>query len=220
MTNPALSANLPATDATLQLIKTLLAGVLTIGLPVGAAKESGGNLDTIAAKISAAATALAGTLEVSATALPLPSGAAKEAGGNLDTIAAKISATAAAQATGNAALGAIATPFAAATSAAVSGTQSGPGTTIVGPFTPNLTRPIHIEAVGSGGAAGTVQVMRSIDGGVTKNGLTAAGATWASFTAANGVIANEPVWSPTSALEIFYVVLTLTAGSVTAELFQ
>ena len=91
----------------------------SLPLPTGAAKESGGNLDSIknaltnplpvslpagtvttltpptpptAAAIGAAvASGLANPLPVSAASLPLPTGAAKESGGNLDTIAGTVS---------------------------------------------------------------------------------------------------------------------------------
>jgi hypothetical protein len=81
-----------ATDAKLELIRALLAGPLTVGLPTGAATSA--KQDAASTLLTAIATALAGTLAVSANALPLPAGAATQA-----TLASLLAKTIAAPAT-------------------------------------------------------------------------------------------------------------------------
>lgn len=76
-----------ATDAKLETIRTLLAGVLSVNaqalpLPTGAASE---------AKAEAIRALLAGTVAVSAASLPLPAGAATDA--KLETIRALLAGT-------------------------------------------------------------------------------------------------------------------------------
>jgi hypothetical protein len=101
-----------ATDAKLELIRALLAGPLTVGLPTGAASSA--KQDAASTLLTAIATALAGTLAVSANALPLPAGAATQA-----TLASLLAKTIAAPATeakqdaSNTSLAAIVTALAA-----------------------------------------------------------------------------------------------------------
>lgn len=99
-----------------------------------------------------------------------------------------------------------------ATSTPLTGTAN--ASTTVGPFTPQLARAIWI--VLSGTWTGTVQVLRSTDGGATKLPLTVAGASWASFTAN----ANEPVAEESDAAATYYLSITLASGSVTYRVAQ
>ena len=58
--------------------------------------------------------------------------------------------------------------------------------------------------------------MRSVDGGTTTSGLTAAGMRWASFT---GNV-NEVVWQDSDSAATFYLDINLTSGSVTYRVSQ
>ena len=100
----------------------------------------------------------------------------------------------------------------AATSAPLTGSSSASAT--VGPFTPQLGRPIWLTL--SGSWSGTVVVLRSTDGGATKLPLTAAGQGWGAF----GANVNEPVGEETVAAARYYLQITLTSGSVTYEVRQ
>lgn len=137
------------------------------------------------------------------------------------TLADTLPATAGKQDAANAALGTIASPFAAATAAPLTATIADTQAHLVGPFAPQLAREIVLQLVGTG-ASGTAQLLRSIDGGATAYGVTAGGALWASHAFANvtGAIVNEAVWTESSALATFYLAITLTAGSVSFVLHQ
>lgn len=84
----------------------------------------------------------------------------------------------------------------------------------VGPFTPELGRPIWLSL--SGTWAGSVQVLRSTDGGVTRLPLTAGGQSWGRFTAN----CNEPVAEESDAAASYYLQITLTSGTVTYRVAQ
>ena len=99
-----------------------------------------------------------------------------------------------------------------ATSTPLTGTAN--ASTTVGPFTPQLARAIWISL--SGTWTGTVQVLRSTDGGATKLPLTVAGASWGSFTAN----CNEPVAEESDAAATYYLSITLASGSVTYRVAQ
>jgi hypothetical protein len=149
---------------------------------------------------------LPATQAVSATALPLPTGAA----------------TAVGQATGNTALGAIASPFAAATSTPMTATIAGTSAYMLGPFAPQLAREIWLTLNATVTATGTAQFLRSTDGGATKVGLTAGGIAIGSyaFSAISGAIANEIIGVETAATATYYLAVTLTAGTVTCRIEQ
>ncbi len=85
---------------------------------------------------------------------------------------------------------------------------------IAGPFAPDLDRPIWLTL--SGEWTGTVEVLRSVDGGVTSLPLTAGGARWARF-AAN---CNEAVASESEAGALHYLSATLLNGTLTYRVAQ
>lgn len=101
-------------------------------------------------------------------------------------------------------------PFAAA--AALTGTLAASG--VVGPFPPRAGRAVMLTL--SGTWAGSVKVLRSLDGGATKVGLTAAGQPWAAYT---GNVC-EPVWEESEAAATLYLDVTLTSGTLTYRLGQ
>ncbi len=100
----------------------------------------------------------------------------------------------------------------AATGSVLSGTQSTSGT--VGPFTPQINRPIWLTL--SGSWSGNAQLLRSTDGGVTRLPLTVGGIAWGNFTAN----CNEPAANPSDAAETYYVQFALSAGAATYRLAQ
>lgn len=98
----------------------------------------------------------------------------------------------------------VATPLAATTAA----------TTQAGPYQPALGRGVVLTL--SGAWTGTVKVLRSTDGGTTKQPLTVAGDVWGQFTGN----ACEAVWEESEALARLYLDITLTSGSLTYRLAQ
>ncbi len=101
---------------------------------------------------------------------------------------------------------------AAATSTPLTGSSA--TTQTVGPFAPQLGRPMNVTL--SGTWTGSAQLLRSIDGGTTKTPITVGGATWASYSAN----ANEPAWVETEAGATYYLALTLSAGTLTYRVSQ
>lgn len=99
-----------------------------------------------------------------------------------------------------------------ATAAPLTGTAS--ASAQVGPFFADLDRPIHLSLAGIW--AGRVRLLRSIDGGATREPLTLAGMPWASFTAN----ANEPVAEESVAGASYYLDLAITAGTVAYRVTQ
>lgn len=85
---------------------------------------------------------------------------------------------------------------------------------IVGPFLPQLGRAIGLTL--SGTWAGTAQVMRSVDSGVTSLPLTAGGLAWGGFNAN----VNEPVAEETVAGTSYYLAITITSGTVSYRIAQ
>ena len=110
----------------------------------------------------------------------------------------------------------------AATSTPVIATINTTGTSIVGPFSPQLSRAIRLTLNATVSASGSVQVLRSIDGGTTKLAITRDGGSAGSYTlsAVSGVIANEPLPPETEAAATYYLSVTLTAGSVAVRMSQ
>lgn len=100
----------------------------------------------------------------------------------------------------------------AARSTPLAGTAS--ANTVAGPFVPDLDAPIMVSL--SGTWTGRVAVLRSVDGGATKEPLTAAGQPWATFTAN----ACEPVWEPTEAGATFFLQVSITSGTLTYRVSQ
>ena len=100
-----------------------------------------------------------------------------------------------------------------ATSAALAGTATVSGA--LGPFTPELGRPIWVTL--SGVWAGTVQLLRSTDGGATKLPITYPdGSARASWTGA----VNAPVAEETCAGATYFLQFTRTSGTLTYEVRQ
>lgn len=110
-------------------------------------------------------------------------------------------------------LGVLAAPVVAH---ALTGTRAVSGT--VGPFTPDVRWPVKpLWLTLSGNFTGSVQLLRSTDGGTTKLPLTYGDGTakpvWT--TTLNAAIAEETVAGAT-----YYLVITLTSGGVTYRLDQ
>ncbi len=104
-------------------------------------------------------------------------------------------------------------PLAAATSTALSGTAT-TGTTIVGPFTPQLGRGIRVILRGIW--AGSFAVGTSVDACATINPLTIGGSTWGSFTGN----ANEVVDIPTLDGVVYCATATIASGSLSYAIRQ
>lgn len=86
--------------------------------------------------------------------------------------------------------------------------------TTAGPFIPTSDRPVMVAL--SGTWTGTVNVLRSTDGGATRLPLTAAGQPWGSFTAN----CCEPVWQESVSGAALYLDIALSAGSLTYRVAQ
>lgn len=101
-------------------------------------------------------------------------------------------------------------PFAAAP--ALAGTLSASG--LVGPFAPRAGRAVVLVLAGTW--TGTVKLLRSTDGGVTRLPLTAMGQPYGSF-AAN---ICEPVWEESEAAAVLYLDIVLASGSLSYRMGQ
>ena len=100
-----------------------------------------------------------------------------------------------------------------ATSTPLTGTAAASVTT--GAFTPELGRPIWVTL--SGSWAGSVQLLRSTDGGTTKLPLTYPdGSPRGSWTAA----VNAPVSEESCAGATYYLAFARTSGTLTYEVRQ
>jgi hypothetical protein len=100
----------------------------------------------------------------------------------------------------------------AGTADALAGTLSASST--VGPFVPELGRPIWTSL--SGDWSGTVDVLRSADGGASKLPLTVGGERWGRF-AAN---ANEAVADESEAGATYYLAAALQTGTLIYRVAQ
>ncbi len=96
--------------------------------------------------------------------------------------------------------------------APLSGSASQP--VIAGPFVPVRERPLTLQL--SGSWSGSVRLLRSVDNGVTKAPLTAAGSPWGVF----GGNCCEPVWEESDDLASIYLDIAPTAGTVIYRLGQ
>jgi hypothetical protein len=85
---------------------------------------------------------------------------------------------------------------------------------LIGPFLPELGRPVWLSL--SGSWSGTVTVRRSVDGGATTQPLTLGGAAWASFTAN----ANEPVAEEHEAAATYYLDVQIGSGTLAYRVSQ
>ena len=103
-------------------------------------------------------------------------------------------------------------PGIAAATTPLSGTAA--TTSVVGPYQPAIGRAVMLLLTGTW--AGTVKVVRSVDGGTTKQPLTINGNSWGQFTAN----CCEAVWDESESAARFYLDITLTSGSVTYRVAQ
>jgi hypothetical protein len=87
-------------------------------------------------------------------------------------------------------------------------------TSVTGPYQPALGRPVLLLLTGTW--TGSVKVTRSVDGGATRQALTAAGNAWGQFTAN----VCEAVWEESESAARLYLDITLTSGSVTYRMAQ
>ncbi len=94
----------------------------------------------------------------------------------------------------------------------LSGTTSQTG--LAGPYSAQTGTAIHLQL--SGDWAGRVSLVRSVDGGATRQGLTAGGMRWASFTAN----VNEAVWQESEKSARFYLDIELASGTLNYRVSQ
>lgn len=85
---------------------------------------------------------------------------------------------------------------------------------VVGPYQPAIGRAIMLLLTGAW--TGTVKVVRSVDGGTTKQPLTINGNSWGQFTGN----CCEGVWDESESAARFYLDITLASGSVTYRVAQ
>jgi hypothetical protein len=83
-----------------------------------------------------------------------------------------------------------------------------------GPYAPALGRQMVVSL--SGSWSGTVQLLRSIDGGATRLPLTAGGQSWATFTGN----CNEPFGEEGEAGATYWLSVSLTSGTLTYRVAQ
>lgn len=86
--------------------------------------------------------------------------------------------------------------------------------TLIGPFTPAINRPVVLALGGTW--SGSVKVLRSADNGATKLPLTAGGMPWAVFT----TNCCEPVWEENTNGRELYLDVAVSAGSLTYRMEQ
>ena len=87
-------------------------------------------------------------------------------------------------------------------------------TSVVGPYQPAIGRAVMLLLTGTW--TGTVKVLRSVDGGTTKQPLTINSNIWGQFTAN----CCEAVWDESESAARFYLDITLASGSVTYRVAQ
>ena len=85
---------------------------------------------------------------------------------------------------------------------------------IVGPFVPASSSPVVVTL--SGDWMGTVQLMRSTDGGATKHVVTVGGEPWGRF----GSNICEPVWTESESGAELFLDIALTSGTLEWRLAQ
>src|SRR5690606_4243128 len=86
--------------------------------------------------------------------------------------------------------------------------------TVAGPYLPAPDRPMHLQI--SGTWQGSVTLERSVDGGATRQGLTAGGLPWARFS---GNV-NEPVWQESGRDATLWLNIKLDSGTLIYRLSQ
>lgn len=85
---------------------------------------------------------------------------------------------------------------------------------LAGPFAPAPSRPVWVTL--SGSWSGTVRLLRSSDGGVTRVPVTIGGRPWATFSAN----VCEPAWEESEADAQLYLDIALNSGTVTYRVSQ
>jgi hypothetical protein len=85
---------------------------------------------------------------------------------------------------------------------------------IFGPFVPDTGLPIWLSL--SGSWTGSVQLLRSVDGGATKLPLTIAGQPWASFTGSG----HEVVAQECSHEASYWLAVTIVSGALAYRVSQ
>lgn len=110
----------------------------------------------------------------------------------------------------------------AALSVPISGTMTSGATQVSSSFIPELGRSVYVEIIGAGGATGTINVVRSRDGGTTKFPITRNGVNTSALNpvGVTGIMFNEDVDVPESANFTYYIIATLSAGSISYNIFQ
>lgn len=88
------------------------------------------------------------------------------------------------------------------------------GDIVAGPFEPAPIAPVVCTLTGD--FAGSVQLMRSVDGGATLHPLTVAGSQWGSFSGP----ACEPVWQESEIGATLWLDCKITSGTLTYRLAQ
>ena len=101
------------------------------------------------------------------------------------------------------------------TSTPLTGTDATPGTQDFGPFAPQLARPIWVTL--SGTWSGSVQLLRSTDGGATKLPLTYSDGSVKAVWTGN---ANLPVVEESDAAASYYLRIVLASGNVIYRVAQ
>lgn len=84
----------------------------------------------------------------------------------------------------------------------------------IGPFVPTAGCPIVVTL--SGTWAGTVTLLRSVDGGATRLPVTIGGRAWAQYSAN----VCEPAWEEPEASASLYLDVALQSGAVTYRIAQ
>jgi hypothetical protein len=85
---------------------------------------------------------------------------------------------------------------------------------VVGPFTPVVGRPVVLSLAGTW--EGAVQLMRSVDGGLTSLSVTAGGFAWGRYTAN----ACEQVWEEQEDGAQLSLDIALTSGTISYRIAQ
>lgn len=85
---------------------------------------------------------------------------------------------------------------------------------IAGPFAPRPGIPVMLQLAGIW--TGTVQIVRSVDGGLTHHGLTVGGLPWARFT----TNVCEPVWEESEDGAELYLDIGVNSGTLIYRVSQ
>ena len=109
-----------------------------------------------------------------------------------------------------------ASPVPVNTQAAAPTPLSGTATSSVtaGPFTPVIGRGVMLTLTGTW--VGSVQLMRSSNGGASSQPITMGGASWGLYS----TNCCEPVWDESEAGAQLYLLITLTSGSISYRIAQ